>query len=180
MNYSAFIYAFEQENIAVTGKGTLDGGADWDTWWSWNKKDAADKKQKPARDKLNGMGEAGVPVEKRIFGDGGFLRPNFIQTYRCKKYFAVEGCHDCALADVGASYPVAFRKKHHGAWRLKFTSHGPNNDGCDPESSRNILIEDCVFDTGDDCIAIKSGRNNDGRRVNVPTARARTSSSAIP
>jgi len=48
---------------------------------------------------------------------------------------------------------------------VNIDSHGPNNDGCDPESCHNVLIEDCVFDTGDDCIAIKSGRNNDGRRV---------------
>ncbi len=47
-------------------------------------------------------------------------------------------------------------------------SHGPNNDGCDPESCRDVLIDGCTFDTGDDCIAIKSGRNADGRRVNVP------------
>src|SRR5690606_8932553 len=47
-------------------------------------------------------------------------------------------------------------------------SHGPNNDGCDPESCKNVLIEDCFFNTGDDCIAIKSGRNNDGRRWNIP------------
>jgi unsaturated rhamnogalacturonyl hydrolase len=46
-------------------------------------------------------------------------------------------------------------------------SHGPNNDGCDPECCRDVLIERCTFDTGDDCIAIKSGRNNDGRRVGV-------------
>jgi unsaturated rhamnogalacturonyl hydrolase len=52
---------------------------------------------------------------------------------------------------------------------VKISSHGPNNDGCDPESCRDVLIEDCVFDTGDDCIAIKSGRNNDGRRVGVPS-----------
>jgi polygalacturonase len=51
---------------------------------------------------------------------------------------------------------------------VKVSSHGPNNDGCDPESCTDVLIEDCVFDTGDDCIALKSGRNNDGRRVNVP------------
>jgi polygalacturonase len=48
-------------------------------------------------------------------------------------------------------------------------SHGPNNDGCDPESCRDVLIEHCIFNTGDDCIAIKSGRNADGRRVNVPS-----------
>jgi unsaturated rhamnogalacturonyl hydrolase len=48
-------------------------------------------------------------------------------------------------------------------------SHGANNDGCDPESCQDVLIEKCTFDTGDDCIAIKSGRNNDGRRVGVPS-----------
>jgi polygalacturonase len=53
--------------------------------------------------------------------------------------------------------------------RVEIKSHGPNNDGCDPESSRNVLIEDCIFDTGDDCIAIKSGRNNDGRRLGIPS-----------
>ena len=52
---------------------------------------------------------------------------------------------------------------------VRIQSHGPNNDGCDPESCRDVLIEDCTFDTGDDCIAIKSGRNADGRRLNVPS-----------
>ena len=46
---------------------------------------------------------------------------------------------------------------------------GPNGDGCDPESCKNVLIEDCFFDTGDDCIAIKSGRNRDGREANIPS-----------
>jgi polygalacturonase len=47
-------------------------------------------------------------------------------------------------------------------------SHGPNNDGCDPESCRDVLVEGCTFDTGDDCIALKSGRNEDGRRLSAP------------
>src|SRR5262249_12109059 len=51
---------------------------------------------------------------------------------------------------------------------VTIVSHGPNNDGCDPESCRDVLIERCTFDTGDDCIALKSGRNDDGRRVGVP------------
>ena len=59
---------------------------------------------------------------------------------------------------------------------VTISSHGPNNDGCDPESCRDVLIEGCTFDTGDDCIAIKSGRNDDGRRA--ATCRSRTSSSA--
>jgi len=48
------------------------------------------------------------------------------------------------------------------------SSHGRNNDGCDPDSCADVLIQDCVFDTGDDCIAVKAGRDVDGRRVNLP------------
>ena len=165
MNYSAFIYAFDQQNIAVTGQGTLDGGSDWDTWWSWNKKGEGGSKQKAARDKLNEMGEAGVPVEERVFGDGGFLRPNFIQPYRCNNIL-IEGV-TIIRSPMWEIHPVL--SDNITVRGVKIHTHGPNNDGCDPESSRNILVEDCVFDTGDDCIAIKSGRNNDGRRLNVPS-----------
>jgi unsaturated rhamnogalacturonyl hydrolase len=52
---------------------------------------------------------------------------------------------------------------------LTIVSHGPNNDGCNPDSSTDVLIEGCTFDVGDDCIAIKSGRNDDGRRVGRPS-----------
>lgn len=52
---------------------------------------------------------------------------------------------------------------------LTISSFGPNTDGCDPESCSDVLIEKCFFNTGDDCIAINSGRNADGRRVGVPT-----------
>lgn len=52
--------------------------------------------------------------------------------------------------------------------KVRIVSHGPNNDGCDPESCKNVLIKDCYFDTGDDCIAIKSGRDEDGRRIGRP------------
>ena len=53
--------------------------------------------------------------------------------------------------------------------KVTLASHGPNNDGCDPESCRDVLIEKCTFDTGDDCIAIKSGRGRDGRQAAVPS-----------
>ena len=165
MNYSAFIYAYEQENIAVTGPGTLDGGADLSTWWSWNDKINAPVKQKPARDRLNEMGETGMPVEKRIFGDGSFLRPNFIQPYRCKNIL-IEGV-TIIRSPMWEINPVL--SSNITVRGVKINSHGSNNDGCDPESCRDVLIENCVFDTGDDCIAIKSGRNNDGRRINVPS-----------
>ena len=111
------------------------------------------------------MGEAGVPVTQRVFGPGHFLRPNFIQPYRCKNIL-IEGV-TIVRSPMWEIHPVL--SENITVRGVKIHSHGPNNDGCDPESSRDMLIEDCVFDTGDDCIAIKSGRNNDGRRVNVPS-----------
>ena len=165
MNYSPLIYAFEQENIAVTGEGVLDGQGANTNWWSWKgSKDASKPNQKEARTKLNEMGEKNVPVAQRIFGEGSYLRPNFFEPYRCKNVL-VQG--------------VTF--KNSPMWFLNpelctnvsiigVTTEGlgPNNDGCDPESCTDVLIKNCNFNNGDDCIAIKSGRNNDGRRVNVP------------
>jgi unsaturated rhamnogalacturonyl hydrolase len=165
MNFSPFIYAFEQENIAITGKGTLDGGADWDTWWDWNNKSHAVVKQKAARDRLIAMGEADTPVAQRVFGPGDFLRPNFIQPYRSKNILI----EDVTIlrSPMWEIHPVL--SQNITVRGVKINSHGPNNDGCNPESSSDVLIENSVFDTGDDCIAIKSGRNGDGRRVNVPS-----------
>lgn len=165
MNYSPFIYAFEQENIAITGKGTLDGGATWDDWWDWNNKKQPVRKQVGARDRLVEMGESNVPVAQRVFGPGSFLRPNFIQPYRCKNIL-IEGVK-IIRSPMWEIHPVL--STNITVRGVSIVSHGPNNDGCDPESCRDVLIEDTLFDTGDDCIAIKSGRNNDGRRVNVPT-----------
>jgi unsaturated rhamnogalacturonyl hydrolase len=158
MNYSSLIYAFGRENIAVTGEGTLDGQAADDNWWAW-------KKQRADRAALNAQGEAGVPVERRLYGAGHCLRPNFIQFYRCRNILI--GGVTIERSPMWELHPVL--SQNITVRGVKIHSHGPNNDGCDPESSRDILIEDCVFDTGDDCIAIKSGRNNDGRRVNVPS-----------
>ena len=166
MNYSPFIYAYGEENIAITGPGTLDGGADETTWWSWNKKVPGQPvQQKIDRDKLNELGEGGVPVAQRVFGPGHFLRPQFIQPYKCQNIL-IEGV-TIIRSPMWEITPVLSRNIT--VRGVKINSHGPNNDGCDPESCSDVLIEDTVFDTGDDCIAIKSGRNNDGRRLNVPS-----------
>ncbi len=166
MNYSPLIYAWKKQNIAITGTGTLDGQANWDTWWSWNKgANRRERKQVPDRDRLIAMGEAGVPVEERVFGPGTYLRPNFIQPYHCENIL-IEGVTIVA-SPMWEIHPVLSRNIT--VRGVKVISHGTNNDGCNPESSSDVLIEDCLFDTGDDCIAIKSGRNNDGRRVDVPS-----------
>jgi unsaturated rhamnogalacturonyl hydrolase len=165
MNYSPLIYAFGQENIAVTGAGTLDGSASEENWWAWIRKGAngADAPARADIRRLIEMGDRGVPVRSRVFGAGHFLRPNFIQPYRSRNVL-IEGVR-IVNSPMWEINPVL--SSNVTVRGVKIDSHGPNNDGCDPESSRDVLIEDCVFDTGDDCIAIKSGRDNDGRRVGV-------------
>lgn len=170
MNYSPFIYAFEQQNIAITGTGTLDGQANADAWWPWNGRAhygwiAGQPNQKKSRNSLVELIEKNVPVRERIFGEGHYLRPQFIQPYRCKNVL-IEGV-TIKNSPMWEIHPVLCTNVI--VQKVKISTHGPNNDGCDPESCTDVLIKDCYFDTGDDCIAIKSGRNGDGRRLQVPT-----------
>lgn len=168
MNYSPFIYANEQENIAITGSGTIDGNADTLNWWPWtgSKKDGWKKgmpNQKEDRARLVEMSDKQIPAEKRIFGENHFLRVNFIQFYNCKNIFI--DSIKIIRSPMWEINPVLCSNITISNVNIK--SHGANNDGCDPESCRDVLIENCFFDTGDDCIAIKSGREEDGRRINV-------------
>ncbi|MGB2869710.1 MAG: DUF4350 domain-containing protein [Bacteroidota bacterium] len=163
MNYSPLIYAFEQQNIAVTGEGVLDGRGSESNWWAWK---SGKPSQKNDRDELLAMAERGVPPDQRIFGDGHYLRPNFFQPYRCKNVL-LQGV-TFRNSPMWFIHPVL--SENITVENVTVEGSGPNNDGCDPESCTDVLIRGCTFNTGDDCIAIKSGRNTDGRRVNVPTS----------
>ena len=165
MNYSPFVYALDETNVGLTGAGTLDGQSDPTHWWDWRGAGPArDARQTPARTRLIQMSADNVPVERRVFGPGGYLRPNFIQPYRCQNVL-IEGL-SIVNSPMWEVHPVLCSNVV--VRGLRINSHGPNNDGCDPESCRDVLIEQCTFDTGDDCIALKSGRNEDGRRINKP------------
>ena len=165
MNYSPFIYALNAENIAVTGPGTLDGQAGPDRWWNWRGAGAAGSaRQTAARTRLIEMQARGVPVAERVFGAGSFLRPNFIQPYRSRNVL-IDGVR-IINSPMWEIHPVLCQSVT--VRDVTIESHGPNNDGCNPESCRDVLIERCSFDTGDDCIALKSGRNDDGRRLHTP------------
>ena len=166
MGYSPLVYAFEQRDIAITGKGTLDGQADAEHWWPW-KRNGHPESQKPDRDRLFAQAEAGVPVGERVYGAGHYLRPQFVEPYRCTNVL-IEGV-TITNAPMWVIHPVLSRNVI--VRDVTVVSSGPNNDGCDPESSTDVLIEDARFDTGDDCIAIKSGRNADGRRLRAPAER---------
>jgi polygalacturonase len=163
MNYSPFIYAFDAEDVAITGRGTLDGQGDAQHWWLWAR-GSASSSQGAARARLVDQVAKGVPVADRVYGEGAFMRPNFIQPYKCRNVL-IEGV-TIVNSPMWEIHPVL--STNVTIRDVSIRSHGPNNDGCDPESCRDVLIDRCTFDTGDDCIALKSGRNDDGRRVNVP------------
>ena len=164
-NYSPLIYACEQTNVAITGSGILDGQADDSNWLAWKGRKGGTHNQNAARERLNRMNNQNVPVTQRRFGRGDYLRPDFIQFNRCRRVL-VQGVR-IRRSPMWELHPLLCTNVIVRGVNIR--SHGANNDGCDPESCQDVLIEECRFDTGDDCIAIKSGRNNDGRRVGVPS-----------
>ena len=170
MNYSALLYACDAEDIAVTGEGVLDGGATMETWWRWHhqvenawSEDLPDLQQ-PDRKALRKMNMDGVPPEQRVFGPGHYLRPNFVQFLRCKRVL-LQGV-TFTRSPMWQLNPVCCSSVTVDGVTLQ--SHGMNNDGCDPESCDGVWIKHCRFDTGDDCISLKSGRDRDGKTANIP------------
>lgn len=172
MNYSPLVYAFGQHDIAVTGEGILDGQADNAHWWNWTGskrfgwQDGMGAQHDPANEPaLTKMAAQGVPVKQRIFGKGHYMRPSFLEVYRCKNVL-IQGI-TIRNTPFWVLHPTLSTNVTIDS--VTTTSLGPNNDGCDPESCDGVLIKNCAFRNGDDCIAIKSGRNEDGRRINVPS-----------
>ncbi|MFI7065523.1 glycoside hydrolase family 28 protein [Kribbella sp. NPDC050124] len=157
LSHSPLIYAYDEVNIAVTGPGTLDGGASMDNWW---------RDTKPVADwtRLLQLVAADIPVGERRFEPGHGFRPSFIQPYRCRRV-RIEDVR-IINAPMWVVHPVL--SSDIVVRGITVDSRGPNNDGCNPDSCRDVVISGCSFDTGDDCIAIKSGRDADGRRVAVP------------
>ena len=94
-----------------------------------------------------------------MFGENDGLRPQLIGLLRCER-IRVEGV-TLANSPFWTLHPLLCQDVT--VREVRFENEGPNGDGCDPESCRRVLIEDCYFNTGDDCIAIKSGRNAYGR-----------------
>ncbi|MDV3459359.1 glycoside hydrolase family 28 protein [Sphingomonas sp. HF-S4] len=160
LNYSPLIYAYDCENIAITGQGTLL--ARLDTWAIWY---ARPKPHMDALVALYQMARKGVPVGRRDMTDGeANLRPHFLQFNRCR-HVLVEGIR-IENSPFWTIHPYLCRDVVIRGVQIE--AHGHNNDGVDPEMSQNVLIEHCVFDQGDDAISVKSGRDHDGWRLNTP------------
>src|SRR5512136_2656639 len=135
MNYAPLVYAFEQKNVAITGSGTLDGQADAAHWWPW-KAASGGQSQKPDRARLFQQAQEGVPPEQRVFGAGHYLRPPFLQLYRCTNVL-IEGV-TIRNSPFWVIHPVL--SSNVVVRGVSVLSLGPNNDGCDPESSSDVLI----------------------------------------
>lgn len=166
-NMQPLIYAYGEKDIALTGKGIIDGAAGNENWWKmcgahhfgWREGDVS---QKMGRPKLLQWNNDKTPVSERIFTPADGMRPQLVNFYLCQNVLI----EDLTLlrSPFWVIHPVLCENLL--VRNVKMINDGPNGDGCNPESCKNVMIEDCFFNTGDDCIAIKSGRNFDGRRWN--------------
>ncbi|HEY1151354.1 MAG TPA: glycoside hydrolase family 28 protein [Pseudoduganella sp.] len=160
-NYSPLVYAYDCENVAITGEGRLQ--AKLDVWKAWY---ARPKPHMDALVALYHMAAKGVPVSERQMTNGqANLRPQFVQFNRCRNVLV----EDISIEDSPFWVLHPFLCRDVVIRRVKIRAHGHNNDGVDPEMSQNVLIEDCVFDQGDDAISVKSGRDQDAWRLGVPS-----------
>jgi len=157
-NYSPFIYAYQQKNVAITGLGEIDGEAS-ESFALWKTKQNDDKSLSRK------MNNDNAPLKERVFGKGHFLRPHLIQFYECENIL-VEGVK---ITDSPFWCLHLVFSKNIIIRNVKYDAQNANNDGIDPESSENVLIENIEFNNHDDNIAIKAGRDLEARTLNRPS-----------
>lgn len=158
-NYSPLVYAYHCNNVALTGKGTLDGNAT-------NGFAKMRPQKSEQQNQLRQMGVDLVPIRDRYFGAESIMPPSMVQPFGCKNVL-IEGVTllDSPFWVIHPVYcdNVTVRGVTIDSWNL-------NNDGCDPDRTTNVLIEECNFHTGDDAIAIKAGMNQDAWSAGQKTA----------
>lgn len=182
------IWGVSLENVAITGKGIIDGNGDaWRavkreklTETQWNKLVASGglvsedaKNWYPSQQYYEGskLDKPGVLLNGKTLDDykpyKDFFRPNILVLTKCKQVLidgpifqnsAAWGLHPLMCEDVTVRNTM-----------VKNPWYAQNGDGVDVESCSRVLIENCVFDVGDDGICIKSGRDAEGRKRAMPT-----------
>jgi polygalacturonase len=157
-NFSPFIYAFRAKNVAITGKGEIDGEGN-KIWNSWKYLQDAGKKR------IRRMNNENVPLEERLFGEGHYLRPHLVQFYESENILV----EDVRITDSPFWCLHFVYSKNITVRGLSYDAYNFNNDGIDPESSENVLIENVRFGNGDDNIAIKAGRDLEARTLGRPS-----------
>ncbi|MBQ7422538.1 MAG: glycoside hydrolase family 28 protein [Prevotella sp.] len=157
-NYSPMIYGRNLHDVSIIGEGIVDGNCAT-TFATWK------PKQREGQMRSREMNHESAPLNQRKFGNGWWLRPHLIQLSECRN-ITLEGI----FITNSPFWCVHLLKSENIICRnLRYDAKLINNDGIDPECSRNILIEDIHFNNGDDNIAIKSGRDNDGWTLGRPS-----------
>jgi polygalacturonase len=170
-NFSPLVYGNQLENVAIHGRGVLDGQGEawWNFWKALERSDAArggpktDSKWQREFARHN----QGIPLPddtRRI--EMGFLRPPLIQILNSKNV----SIRDVTLRNspFWTVNPVFCDNVTISGVTIESPDEAPNTDGIDPESCTNVRISDCHISVGDDCVCIKSGRDEPARRINRP------------
>ena len=182
------ISATNVENVAITGKGIIDGSGDA---WRMVKRDKLNETQwkklvakgglisddkktwYPSEKTLNGSKviNPGVisPDRAPSYYDSikDFLRPNMVLFTNCKKVL-MEGV-TFQNSPAWCLHPLMCEQVTVRNISVKNPWYAQNGDGIDVESCKNVLIENSVFDVGDDALCMKSGRDAEGRKRGMPT-----------
>lgn len=150
-NLSPMIYGYQLHDVAIIGQGIIDGNCA-ETFPRWR------AEQKPAQLRLREQDHQEVPANERVFGIDDKLRPHLLQLYDCQ-HITLEG----VFITNSPFWCVHLLRCDNVICRgLRYDAKLVNNDGIDPETTRNMLIENIEFNNGDDNVAIKAGRDNDG------------------
>lgn len=170
-------------NIAITGNGIIDGNGDvWRavkndklTESQWKKKIASggvlsdDKKTwypseafKTAS-KMTNPGQISADKDEAYYqGIKDFLRPNLVLFSECKNVL-LEGV-TFQNSPAWCLHPLLCENLTVRNVFVKNPWYAQNGDGIDAESCKNVLIENSIFDVGDDALCMKSGRDAEGRK----------------
>lgn len=155
VNYCSPINAYQCENIAITGKGVLNGQAVLSPFGKGRHTRGC-----PQVMELRRLAFSGVPAYNRGFGENSVLPPAMLQPWGCNKILL----EDITILDSPFWCIHCFYCYNVTLRRVKINSQHLNNDGFDPDCSSYILVEDCDFNCLDDAIAVKAARDKDGWR----------------
>ncbi len=165
----ACILAAKQENIKVTGKGTIEGNGN--VWWALKKAKKDAHQTAPKESYELALAKLNPGYETQPGGGGGreiqFLRPCFVEFSNCKNV-VLEGV-TLKNSPFWTVHPLYCDGVKIENITIENPKDAPNTDGIDIDSCVNVDVIGCSVSVGDDGICVKSGSGKDGLRVNKPT-----------